>query len=129
MFCTNCGKELPDKNVSFCPYCGKRINGGAPNNAAPSGETQPSYGPVYHNPDDVPNGGWTVLGFFFPLIGFILYLVFQTTYPNRSRLCGKGALIGLIVDVGIGIIVAIIYVCIFVVYMSNPHALAVLCLL
>ena len=21
--CSNCGKELPDKNYDFCPFCGK----------------------------------------------------------------------------------------------------------
>ena len=36
MFCTNCGKEIPD-NVGFCPYCGARIEaaGGQP---APDGQ-------------------------------------------------------------------------------------------
>ena len=47
-----------------------------------------------------------MLGFFFPLIGFILYLVWQTQYPNRSRMCGKGALIGFIV----GVCLVILYV-------------------
>ena len=39
-----------------------------------------------------------MLGFFFPLIGLILYLVWKNELPLRARSCGKGALIGVIVQ-------------------------------
>ena len=28
MFCTNCGKEIPDDSI-FCTFCGQKVDGGA----------------------------------------------------------------------------------------------------
>lgn len=123
MYCTNCGKELKEGEGNFCPYCGKKLNENAPYGA------QPYARPVYRNPDDVPNGGWTVLGFFFPLVGLILYLVFQTNYPIRSKLCGKGALIGVIVDVGVSVLITVIYLIVFFSILASAPYSAALCLL
>lgn len=55
-------------------------------------------------PGDAPNGGYTALGFFFPIVGLILYLVWKAQTPLRARSAGKGALIGVIVEVGLTII-------------------------
>lgn len=38
--------------------------------------------------------GWGVLGFFFPLVGLILFLVWRNTRPQSSKVAGIGALIG-----------------------------------
>ena len=38
-----------------------------------------------------------MLGFFFPIVGLILFLVWHDDYPKRAKLCGKGALISVIV--------------------------------
>ncbi len=55
------------------------------------------------------NAGWAVLGFFFPLVGLILWLVWKDSNPENSKMAGKGALIGFIVSVVLTIIVAISY--------------------
>jgi len=45
---------------------------------------------------DAPNGGFATLGFFFPLVGLILFLVWKDQTPLKARSAGKGALIGVI---------------------------------
>lgn len=52
--------------------------------------------------------GWLILGLFFPLVGFILWLVWKDDKPDRSKAAGKGALIGVIVSVAITLITWII---------------------
>lgn len=86
MFCKNCGKEIDDKAV-VCPHCGCAV----------------------HNvkDDDAPSTGFGVLGFFFPLIGLILYLVWHSDRPLRAKSVGKGALIGVIVEVALYILLIV----------------------
>ena len=48
-------------------------------------------------------GGIKWLCFFFPLIGLILYLVWQKDKPLSAKECGKFALIGFIVGLVIGL--------------------------
>ena len=64
---------------------------------APSQSQQPT-GTVQQTEEE-STFGWAVLGFFFPLIGLILYLVWKDTKPQASKSAGKGALIGVIVGV------------------------------
>lgn len=40
------------------------------------------------------NIGYGILGFFFPLVGLILFLVWKDTKPADSKVSGIGALIG-----------------------------------
>ena len=48
---------------------------------------------------DAPSTGFAVLGFFLPVVGLILYLVWKDTTPLKAKSVGKGALIGAIVSV------------------------------
>ena len=48
------------------------------------------------------NVGWGILGFFFPLIGLILFLVWLKSKKGASKAAGIGALIGLIVSIILG---------------------------
>ncbi len=102
MYCRYCGKELPEDAV-FCPACGKKTErDGEPFSEYTEGggraaDARPARTAPYARPDDTPNAGWAVLGFFFPLVGLILYLVWEREMPNRARMCGKGALIAVIV--------------------------------
>lgn len=59
-------------------------------------------------PDDAPSTGFAVLGFLFPIIGLILYLVWKRERPLRAKSAGKGALIGFIVGIVFSIISYII---------------------
>ena len=91
MFCSRCGKEIENEAV-ICVHCGCPVG-----NAA-------------SKPDDAPSAGFAVLGFFIPLVGLILYLIYnEGNRPLRAKSAGKGALIGFIVRVAISIISVIIY--------------------
>lgn len=121
MYCRYCGKELPD-DAKFCTSCGKSVSDEQPNRNM-GNNNQGYYNQGYYDPRqapyyDQPNAGWGVLGFFFPLVGFILYLVWQTEYPNRSRMCGKGALIGVIVYA----VLVVFYVVIIIVLIATAPA-------
>lgn len=78
MYCRKCGKEVDDEAV-ICPYCGCSTSGGKAN--------------------DSKSMGYAVLGFFLPVVGFILWLVWKDEYPLRASSCGKGALVSVIISV------------------------------
>ena len=78
MYCKNCGEKIDDRAV-VCPHCGVQ---------------QTALGIT-----DSGNKGWGVLGFFFPVIGLVLYLVWHDTKPLTAKIAGKGALISVIVCV------------------------------
>lgn len=86
-YCPNCGEEIFE-NSRFCPRCGSDFQTGVSN--------QP-------RSDDAPSAGFAVLGFFIPIVGLILYLVWQKDYPLKAKSCGKGALIGFITNIVLGI--------------------------
>ena len=135
MFCSNCGKELPD-NAAFCPECGaaqKTVpQEEAPQAAPQETPAEPIYSapsqtppqaayqqPVYQQnqyqqnqppyqqqapyqpaaPVDSGSFGWAVLGFFFPIVGLILFLVWKDQKPLSSKKAGIGALVGAILSV------------------------------
>lgn len=86
-FCSHCGKEIMDEAV-MCPHCGCAV---ASMNATPTPAPPPAASA------DAPNAGFAVLGFFFPLVGLIMYLVMHGDKPLAAKSAGKGALIGAIV--------------------------------
>lgn len=51
--------------------------------------------------------GWAVLGFFIPLAGLILWLVWRESRPGDSRQSRNGFIAGLIVSVVFSIIYAV----------------------
>lgn len=53
--------------------------------------------------------GWGVLGFFIPLVGLILFLVWLKTKPKSAKASGIGALIGFIV----GLLLTVVSIVIF----------------
>jgi len=101
MFCSKCGNQMADDAV-ICTACGCAVNGGT----------------VAKN-DDQPSFGFSVLGFFLPLIGLILYLVWHNDYPLKAKSVGKGALIGFIVSVVLSIILVVAIVAFYGFLLSN----------
>ena len=83
-FCSKCGKEIVDEAV-VCPSCGCSVSQVEAN--------------------DAPSMGFAVIGFFIPIVGLILYLLFKDKTPLKAKSAGKGALIGF----GVGIVFSIIY--------------------
>lgn len=89
MYCKKCGKEIDD-NAVICPSCGCATDKYEQKN--------------FKNESDSSSAGWAVLGFLFPLIGLILYLVWKEELPLRAKSIGKGALVSVIVNVVIGLL-------------------------
>lgn len=114
--CSFCGAEVAD-GTAICPYC----NAAMPFEVTPveaesvqpqqssyqqSSYQQPGYQqPGYQSPqpmgvpantavNDSGSIGWGILGFFFPLVGLILFLVWKNTKPKCAKVAGMGALIG-----------------------------------
>lgn len=110
-YCKNCGKQInPEK--AFCPYCGAEKGAAAPQQAAQPAPAAPVNVNLVNNTPavpDAPNMGFAVLGFFFPLIGLILWLIWKDQTPLKAKSCGKGALVGVIVSVVSYVFIYIFY--------------------
>ena len=104
-FCSHCGKEIMEEAV-ICPHCGCAVT-------QPQPQMAPTPAPAA--PADSPNAGYAVLGFFFPLVGLIMYLVMHEDKPLAAKSAGKGALIGTIV----GAVSVILYIVIFFVILGG----------
>lgn len=92
-FCGNCGNEV-DANAYICVKCGAVVEHNEKSN----------------NIVNVDKGGfgWGVLGFFVPIVGLILYLVWKNDKPNSAKASGMGALISVILGIVLYSIVMII---------------------
>ncbi len=99
MFCKKCGKEVAD-DTRFCPFCGTQLSGEETEKPVvdPTPRVVENETKVKSN-DDSGSAGWGVLGFFFPIVGFILWLVWKKEKPNSSRAAGIGTLVSVILSV------------------------------
>ncbi len=68
-YCKFCGKQISDY-ADICMHCGRYQN-------------------KKEIPDDAPSTGIAILSFIFPVLGFILWLVWKPTLP-QSKERGKG---------------------------------------
>ena len=119
-FCTSCGAALPveapleqaivDATVqqpeqqpgTFQPDAAQPYQ--QPSFEQPAGQQpgaqQPYQQPQFAAPaaqpavNDSGSIGWAVLGFFIPLVGLILFLVWKNTKPQCAKMAGIGAIIG-----------------------------------
>lgn len=74
---------------------------------------QPQYAQYQHGqqpyvnpqPADTGSFGWAVLGFFIPLVGLILFLIWKTEKPVSAKQAGMGALVSVIISVVLWLIV------------------------
>lgn len=57
-------------------------------------QPQTQYATQPQQSDDTGSVGWGILGFFIPLVGLILWLVWKDTKPKNAKSAGIGALIG-----------------------------------
>jgi hypothetical protein len=83
-YCPNCGKPVDPKAV-ICPNCGVPI---ATNNS------------ISNTNSDSGSTWWAVLGFFIPVVGLILYIVWKNDEPKNAKKAGLGALISVCVSLG-----------------------------
>lgn len=91
MYCKYCGRIIDDDS-KYCVNCGNNMN-------------NDNSGTVSV---DAPSKGFAVLGFFVPIIGLILYLIYERKQPQRAKSAGKGALIGFITEIVVYIIIVIL---------------------
>ena len=80
-YCSSCGKEIMDQAV-VCPSCGCAVEGAGV-------DMEKNKSSVVLN----------IIGFLFPIIGLILYIVYHDTAPVRAKAIGKWALIGFLVGI------------------------------
>lgn len=105
MKCPNCGATV-DYTFKVCPYCGENLSLETQKNPYPSRPANAQENSSAENPEDYGAAGFGVLGFFIPLVGLILYLVWKNTLPKRAKAAGKGALISVI----LGFVLVILYI-------------------
>lgn len=98
-YCRFCGKPISDVAV-ICPACGAQQGAG-----------------VAHKAD---NGGflWGLLGFFIPIAGLILYLMWKDERPRTAKAAGIGALVSAILGVVVTILCVSIYMGLVIAIMS-----------
>lgn len=123
--CPYCGSQLAD-DVNFCTNCGGSVADVRPMQANPQPVAQniPGYDPAYQptrqeynpyqgnpyqqplNPTPAPavndsgSIGWAILGFLFPIVGFILWLLWKDKKPQ----CAQKAIVGAAISFGLGLI-------------------------
>lgn len=93
MYCKNCGRTVDDTS-SYCNNCGARIDN------KPNADAS----------EDSLSLGFAILGFFIPIVGLILFLIYEEKKPKRAKSAGKGALIGFITEIVLAIILVILSV-------------------
>lgn len=74
-FCSHCGKQIL-KDAVVCPHCGCA--------------TEPKASVT-----DESNKGLNIISFLLPIVGAILYLVYNEKEPKKAAALGKWALYGL----------------------------------
>lgn len=93
MYCKNCGRTVDDTS-SYCNNCGARIDN------KPNADAS----------EDNSNLGFAILGFFIPIVGLILFLIYEEKKPKRAKSAIKGTLIGFITEIVLAITLVILYV-------------------
>lgn len=93
MYCKNCGRSVDDTS-SYCNNCGARIDN------KPNADAS----------EDSLSLEFAILGFFIPIVGLILFLIYEEKKPKRAKSAGKGALIGFITEIVLAITLVILYV-------------------
>ena len=64
-------------------------------------------GPV--NPDDKPSAGWGFLGFILGFISIVLYVVWKSEYPRRSKSILKGFIVGIVFGAVVAVTIITLY--------------------
>ena len=115
--CMYCGSEIPE-TAKFCTNCGAALPVEAPVEQ-PVFETpapqeyqqpyqQPAQQPTYQQPYAQPAAapvvdsgsiGWGILGFFFPIVGLILFFVWKDKKPQSAKVAIIGAAIGFVLGI------------------------------
>ena len=88
--CPYCHSYNLDTDLK-CSTCGLDISNVQPTNFNTTAKQS--------NPDDSGAIGWGFLGFFIPIAGLILFIVWRNDKPKSSKAAGIGVLISFIINV------------------------------
>lgn len=97
--CPKCRTDNP-YTLAFCSFCGERLPWAGTQQAQPV--SRPVSAPVPPQSDGLAVL-YAVLGFFLPLVGFILWLVSKNDNPRRA----SGALWGAVAGTALTVVIAI----------------------
>lgn len=92
-YCSNCGNKVEENHI-YCLNCGVKLKNDVSENSN----------------NHVDDGGfvWGILGFFVPMAGLILYLVWRNERPKTAKKAGKGALFSVIFYIALVILFLIL---------------------
>lgn len=96
MYCEKCGSKNSESS-KFCVNCGSELS-----NFTNSSSNEQSI------EIEESKFGWGVLGFFFPIIGLVLFLTWKKDRPKSSKAAGIGALISVILNLVLTIVIVVI---------------------
>ena len=80
-YCTNCGSPLND-DQEFCLNCGLMIKS-----------------ENLEENEDKGSVGFSILSFFIPIVGLIIFLMWQEKSPKTAKQAGFWALIGFVINI------------------------------
>ena len=98
--CQYCGQSMAE-HLLVCPHCGQPVPGALENDQSVEKieATVPNIGNnVRSHSVDSGSFGWALLGFFIPLVGLILFLVWRKERPMNANSAGIGALISVVAN-------------------------------
>lgn len=84
-YCSKCVKEIMDKAM-ICPGCGCAQENNVQNNVQGNSVPQIKEALSDIQKEAWSNSGWSLLGFFIPIVGLILYLVYKNSANNSKVL-------------------------------------------
>ncbi len=118
MKCKYCNSDLRKTSV-FCPNCGAKVEDSSDVKEETKVEEEPKNEKVTQETvQSVQNEesviGWGILGFFIPLVGLILFIIWNKERPKASKASGIGALIRVAITI-------IFYIFIFISIFSDLY--------
>lgn len=89
--CKNCGAQINDDS-EFCSFCGTKCENFVK--------------PETHHISGGEKFGWGALGFFIPLAGLILFLVWLNDVQNKEK--GIASIVGGAISIGVSILTSVV---------------------
>lgn len=91
-YCQNCGNAMLNEDA-VCSQCGI--------------SQAPVAKPVVSAEDEGSKIGYGILGFFIPVVGLVLYILWKKEKPGTARAAGKGALVSFVLGIIFYIVVMV----------------------
>ena len=114
MKCNYCGYSVSEETV-YCPNCGEKVDTTKKNEIKEVNEkTESAKEEVkqvqnnYGTSDSSYSFLWGILGYFIPVVGLILFVIWRETKPKDSKAAGIGALVSVITNIIFMIIMVIV---------------------